>query len=457
MAENDKYKYLMDQGWSKEDAEKYISHLEQGRSPSEAVKIIKEKPVEQKPVEKSIPEKKYRVDTKRQEYGRTKESAKYSLEDYKRRPEKYQEEPKPERGFVRPKVFETEADYEEYMSSLSPKERYEKEAYYQGFRSGEEKRKAVDVLNKEFAQKYIKRHAGKQYGTPEEKYYEIEEKARGLYEKGKQASEEIRSVGMQIAGLDDRSEAISKLKEGAKKIIGAAALAATPMSPSDIRNLERIRKKIKEEEAKLRKQEADLKHEKELEKIAAAGGVLTPKQRYALEKYKAKVKYGGKTRTSPRRGRSPLKGAFGGMGGFNVNMETQAPQRYIPTRKVVRQVEVRPQPTEQDPFKLNKYAGMGSQRPPIERTPMAKPKGMTEVRYAPTNPVNDRSANKLVDMKGFGRGSLPVSSSKPVKQYTPLNNPGANKLVDMGGRKPPKASKKKKSVYDDPTGASEYY
>lgn len=351
-------------------------------------------------------------------------------------------ETKTEKEFRRPEVFESTQEADEYLRSLPPKERYEEESKLKGFRSGEERRRVIEQVNKEMVQRADIEKAKRMYGTPLEKYEEIRGKAEGVYETLKETAVGTKKLGRQVIGLESRADIAPRLKKGfteaGKYVVGSAALALTPRAPSDIRNLEKVRKQIEKEEAIERKKIIEEKHQKKLEEIAAAGGVLTPSQRLSLERLKLKYRYGGRKRTisRPRTSGKFLSG-FGNLGGFSLGGRPQRPTQKIisrqPERQVVRQTQI-----VNNPFGLSE-SGIATQRPTVRQPVSVRP---AERRIVRTERIPERR----------------VEYRPQPQSYNPVNNPQATNILFGGmnaGSSP--VEKKKNTASNDPTGAGAYW
>jgi len=343
--------------------------------------------------------------------------------------QKYQKEfrgreQKSERGFVRPKVFESTEEAEEYLQSLPPKQRYEEESRLKGFRSGEERRRIIEQVNRERVRRGDIEAAESLYGTPQEKYTELEEKARGLYGRAKEVGGELKTAGRQAIGLEDRTELIEKLKSGGKYVVGAAALKLTPRLPFDIRNLEKARKELAKKEFEERKRAKIEKHQQELEIAQAYGGIRPQRQ-------KARPAPRGRS-LEQRMGVTRVAGGFS-LGNMNLGGGRPVARPIVRSQRRVEQVSVRPQ--ESDLLGLSEFSGM-------RQKPLS-----TEIKYI--------SKGKPIERR------VEVVRERPQQQmqYNPTNNPSANFLVSMNRIDNVKSlvNTKKGKKSTDPFGASNYF
>jgi hypothetical protein len=260
----------------------------------------------------------------------------------------------PQKKFTRPKVFHSEREASEYLNSLPERERYEVESRLKGFRSGEERSRVIEQVNKEYYHKADIRAAKASYGTPQEKYEELRSKAHIVYGNAKETATETKKLARQLSGLESREDIAPRLKKGfveaGKYAIGTAALALTPRSKDDIRNLEKVRKQIEAEQKIENKRIAEEKHQKKLEEISAAGGLLTPKQRMSLERLRLKYRYARRPRPTMQRPQGFLSG-FGAL-----SMQTQPTQRPIVQRvQAQRPAMVVMQQAQDNPFGLSTH------------------------------------------------------------------------------------------------------
>ena len=405
-----KYDYLLKQGWTLDEAKKYIESQERGSTPSEAYKTLRDKGISPKEAVHQV----------------KLESPKYTKQFHK--PEKEDTRPYTERveleaKYLKPGKYEPKtSDMDKFVSQYHGKERKEIEAKLKGYRSEAERKEIVSRVYAGSISEAEKRYREENY-DPEEVYHtDVGEVKRKIY----------------------------LTKENIKKLAtpaGAAGALILAIKPQKT-----LKEKIETQREKIRAQESAAKYRElketrafELEKAALYGGYYKPGK-------------GGKYTYVPlRKGQRPPLSTkprkfLGGFGGL-----TTATPRGTTQRRVERRVEVR-QPQTGNPFGLDEGGIARTERPVrTERIPERK------VEYRPIryNPVNDPSSHGLVDM-GAPRRQI-SQPQRVVRETNPVGNFGFGNVqnpvnINFGNISNQKnANIKKKSISTDPTGASAYY
>jgi len=299
-----------------------------------------------------------------------------------------------EKEYIRPRIFESSKDADEYLRSLPEKERYEMESRLKGFKSGEERRRAIEHINIEKFKSGDIKTAKEMYGTPEEKYEKIREKGKEIYGTVKSSAAEA------IATLKSRKLMKEKFVQAGKVAIGATALALEKRHPDDIRNIKKIRKELEKQDAIERKRIIEEKHQKKLEEIAAAGGVLTPNQRLALEKFRIKYKYGKKQIPAPRQTLEKRMSAGGFVGGFSFG-GTSSAQKISGNPFGLGETGItghRPERRPQRPQRADEALGLNS----FGFSSSGNPFGLNAGGVSNTTKKNKKSKSKSNDPLGLG-------------------------------------------------------
>lgn len=348
------------------------------------------------------------------------------------------------------KVFDTIEEMDEYLKSLPEKRREEELARMKGFRSADERRRAIEYANRKLLRKHDIETAKEREGTPLEAYYKV---FGGKHPKIEEIEKEIKKIGeakeefepktklQKVFGRPFKSKelvtATEKLgelaKKGGKYVVGSAILALQKKQAGDTRTLEEIRKEIEREQ---RIEQAKVAEERafQIELATAYGGgrrVYVGRQvagGITLAKRQKQISAPRPKQFMDMRIPAPAKFMDMNLGGSGFSLgEAKPAGKPMRTTKVSQKVVVQPQRDAADVLGLK---GFGTPTQPVKAKmpsqPSGDPFGLSDysgVKTPRTHPEQRKvskgvSAQSMVDMGNYSKGgnmvSLKMGGTNPV-------------------------------------------